>query len=214
VLVSHVVKASHGGDPKARGHSCGGCSRIHTPTALLRTTPLRWPGALLVALVAIGIVAWQVAERLGAPSRERCGRFSMPRGTGHRVPLYAGRRLICGLIADGSGPARHRDGALLPAPTLLRGRSKKRAAARRLPICPAVHRSAAKKKFKFYAIGYFHIDIAEMRTEEGKLYLFVAIDRTTFDMLCDANSIGGSVVRVIVRLPVDPPPACVGTSLE
>jgi len=35
-----------------------------------------------------------------------------------------------------------------------------------------------KKKFKAYPIGFFHIDIAEVRTEEGKLYLFVAIDRT------------------------------------
>jgi hypothetical protein len=35
-----------------------------------------------------------------------------------------------------------------------------------------------KKKFKRYPIGYFHIDIAEVRTEEGKLSLFVAIDRT------------------------------------
>jgi hypothetical protein len=35
-----------------------------------------------------------------------------------------------------------------------------------------------KKKFKAYPIGYFHIDIAEVRTEEGKLSLFVAIDRT------------------------------------
>jgi hypothetical protein len=37
----------------------------------------------------------------------------------------------------------------------------------------------AKKKFKSYPIGYFHIDIAEVQTEEGKLYLFVAIDRTS-----------------------------------
>jgi transposase-like protein len=36
-----------------------------------------------------------------------------------------------------------------------------------------------KKKFKSYPIGYFHVDIAEVRTEEGKLYLFVAIDRTS-----------------------------------
>ena len=35
-----------------------------------------------------------------------------------------------------------------------------------------------KKKFKKYPIGYFHIDIAEVATEEGKLQLFVAIDRT------------------------------------
>src|ERR687894_451116 len=37
----------------------------------------------------------------------------------------------------------------------------------------------AKTKFKSYPIGYFHIDIAEVHTEEGKLYLFVAIDRTS-----------------------------------
>ena len=37
----------------------------------------------------------------------------------------------------------------------------------------------AKKKFKRYPIGYIHIDIAEVRTEEGKLRLFVAIDRTS-----------------------------------
>ena len=36
----------------------------------------------------------------------------------------------------------------------------------------------AKKKFKPYPIGYVHMDIAEVRTEEGKLCLFVAIDRT------------------------------------
>ena len=37
----------------------------------------------------------------------------------------------------------------------------------------------AKKVFKPYPIGYFHIDIAEVSTEEGKLRLFVAIDRTS-----------------------------------
>src|SRR5215212_9322588 len=37
----------------------------------------------------------------------------------------------------------------------------------------------AKKRFKPYPIGYFHIDIAQVRTEQGKLYLFVAIDRTS-----------------------------------
>ena len=38
---------------------------------------------------------------------------------------------------------------------------------------------AKKRRFKAYPIGYFHIDIAEVRTQEGKLYLFVAIDRTS-----------------------------------
>jgi len=36
-----------------------------------------------------------------------------------------------------------------------------------------------KKRFKAYPIGYFHIDIAEVSTAQGKLRLFVAIDRTS-----------------------------------
>jgi transposase InsO family protein len=37
----------------------------------------------------------------------------------------------------------------------------------------------SKQKFKRYPIGYFHVDIAEVQTAEGRLYLFVAIDRTS-----------------------------------
>ena len=36
-----------------------------------------------------------------------------------------------------------------------------------------------KQRFASYAIGYVHIDIAEVSTAEGKLRLFVAIDRTS-----------------------------------
>ncbi len=36
-----------------------------------------------------------------------------------------------------------------------------------------------RQKFKSYPIGYFHIDIAELQTAEGKFYLLVAIDRTS-----------------------------------
>ena len=39
--------------------------------------------------------------------------------------------------------------------------------------------ASAKRKFKAYPIGYFHIDLAEVRTAQGKLYLIVAIDRTS-----------------------------------
>ena len=39
--------------------------------------------------------------------------------------------------------------------------------------------SPPKRKFKAYPIGFFHIDIAEVQTAQGKLYLFVAIDRTS-----------------------------------
>jgi hypothetical protein len=36
-----------------------------------------------------------------------------------------------------------------------------------------------RQKFKRYPIGFFHIDIAEVQTAEGKLFLFVGIDRTS-----------------------------------
>lgn len=38
---------------------------------------------------------------------------------------------------------------------------------------------AKRQRFKRYPIGFFHLDIAEVQTAEGKLYLFVAIDRTS-----------------------------------
>jgi transposase InsO family protein len=45
---------------------------------------------------------------------------------------------------------------------------------------PDTHGDKPKRsRFKAYPIGYFHIDIAEVHTEEGRLYLFVAIDRTS-----------------------------------
>jgi len=36
-----------------------------------------------------------------------------------------------------------------------------------------------RAQFKRYPIGYVHIDLADVRTEPGKLYLLVAIDRTS-----------------------------------
>ena len=36
-----------------------------------------------------------------------------------------------------------------------------------------------RQRFKRYPIGFFYIDIAEVQTAEGKLYLFVGIDRTS-----------------------------------
>jgi len=44
---------------------------------------------------------------------------------------------------------------------------------------PEVAEKPKKSRFKPYPLGYFHLDIAEVQTEEGKLYLFVAIDRTS-----------------------------------
>ncbi|MGI4871949.1 MAG: DDE-type integrase/transposase/recombinase, partial [Janthinobacterium lividum] len=36
-----------------------------------------------------------------------------------------------------------------------------------------------KAAFKHYPLGYLHVDFAEVQTEEGKLYLFIALDRTS-----------------------------------
>ena len=33
----------------------------------------------------------------------------------------------------------------------------------------------ATKSCESYPIGYFHIDVAEVRTEQGKLHMFVAV---------------------------------------
>jgi transposase InsO family protein len=44
---------------------------------------------------------------------------------------------------------------------------------------PSVEGTRPRQKFKAYPIGYIHVDLAEVWTEEGKLYLFVAIDRVS-----------------------------------
>lgn len=44
---------------------------------------------------------------------------------------------------------------------------------------PSVDGDKPKNRFKDYPIGYIHIDIAEVRTEDGRLHMFVAIDRVT-----------------------------------
>ncbi|RNK78901.1 IS481 family transposase, partial [Xanthomonas vasicola pv. vasculorum] len=53
---------------------------------------------------------------------------------------------------------------------------------------------AAKKRFKSYPIGYFHIDIAEGQTAQGKLYLFVAIDRTSKFVLTELHAAANTLV--------------------
>ena len=46
-----------------------------------------------------------------------------------------------------------------------------------LNVLPVDEEKREKKKFKEYGIGFVHIDITEVRTEQGKCYLFVGIDR-------------------------------------
>jgi transposase InsO family protein len=64
-----------------------------------------------------------------------------------------------------------------------------------------------KKRFKTYPIGYFHIDIAEVQTAEGRLSLFVAIDRTSkfafVKLVAKANRVTASVflIALIAAVP-------------
>src|SRR5258707_9107065 len=44
---------------------------------------------------------------------------------------------------------------------------------------PNAEATLPRQKFKTYPIGYLHVDFAEVWTEEGKLYLFVAVDRVS-----------------------------------
>jgi transposase-like protein len=53
--------------------------------------------------------------------------------------------------------------------------------------------ASPKKPFKSYPIGYFHIDIAEARTEDGKLYMFVAIDRTSKFVFVELHEKAGKI---------------------
>lgn len=59
---------------------------------------------------------------------------------------------------------------------------------------PDVEGDKPKKKFKRYPIGYFHIDIAEVRTGEGKTRLFVAIDRTSKFAYVELHKRAGKMV--------------------
>ena len=52
----------------------------------------------------------------------------------------------------------------------------------------------SKRKFKTYPIGYFHIDIAEVQTAEGKLRLFVAIDRTSKFAFVELHQKAGKMI--------------------
>ena len=59
---------------------------------------------------------------------------------------------------------------------------------------PEVEGDKPKKKFKRYPIGYFHVDIAEVRTAEGKIRLFVAIDRTSKFAYVELHERAGKMV--------------------
>ena len=71
-----------------------------------------------------------------------------------------------------------------------------------------------RAKFKRYPIGYVHIDIAEVRTEEGKLYLFVAIDRASkFAFVKLVEKAGKTAAAKFLQEVVEAVPFCIHTVL-
>ena len=61
-----------------------------------------------------------------------------------------------------------------------------------------------RQNFRRYPIGFFHIDIAEVQTAEGKFYLFAEQPRNRntgysmpmrFDMICAANGIAHRLTK-------------------
>ena len=61
-----------------------------------------------------------------------------------------------------------------------------------------------RRKFKAYPLGYFHIDIAEVHTAQGRLTLLVAIDRTTKFAFVELHekatrSIAGDFLRALIK---------------
>jgi hypothetical protein len=49
------------------------------------------------------------------------------------------------------------------------------------------------KRFKRYPIGYFHIDTAQVQTAQGRLRLFVAIDRTSKFAYVELHRVAGKM---------------------
>ena len=64
-----------------------------------------------------------------------------------------------------------------------------------------------KKKFKDYSFGCLHLDFAEVHTEEGRVYLFVAIDRASKVAFAELHPRAAKMLaaellhRVLVALP-------------
>jgi len=61
-----------------------------------------------------------------------------------------------------------------------------------------------KRKFKAYPLGYFHIDIAEVHTAQGKLYLLVAVDRTSKFAFVELHEkatrrVAGDFLRALIK---------------
>lgn len=57
-----------------------------------------------------------------------------------------------------------------------------------LSVLPKEAQEKRKTQFKKYEIGFFHLDICEVRTGEGKAYIYVAIDRVSKYVYAEIHS--------------------------
>jgi transposase-like protein len=64
-------------------------------------------------------------------------------------------------------------------PTLTRSNLHRCLKRHGISVLPKDDDQSKRSTFKKYEIGYFHIDICQVATAEGKVYLYVAIDRTS-----------------------------------
>ncbi len=77
----------------------------------------------------------------------------------------------------------------------------------RLPLLDEDGQPPKKEKFKDYPIGCLRVDFAEVHTEEGKRYLFVAVDRTSKVAFAERHPratrmvAAGFLRRVLEKLP-------------
>jgi transposase InsO family protein len=148
-------------------------------------------------------------------------------GFGYRPADGTEGREIVSAVGRGGG-----DHCRLPAPYPV--------AVGRLPLCLATDHSApdtlfiaslpaasrdrptarhggdkpARKSFKSYPIGYFHIDVAEVQTAEGKLDLYVAIDRTSkFAFVQIVRKTGGTSASAFLTALIEAVPYKIHTVL-
>jgi len=56
-----------------------------------------------------------------------------------------------------------------------------------ISVLPKSESQPERSSFKKYEIGYFYIDICQVSTAEGKVYIYVAIDRTSKYVYCEIH---------------------------
>ena len=138
----------------------------------------------MIAIFALGAEpgAWDQPEDGGEVAQAGDGRGSKDRAEGPSLHDFdrsrggSGRRVPASHVAT-AGRLPLRIAAVDPASDTVSA-APLPATPWHLPSAGHRRRKPKRQRFKRYPIGFIHVDIAEVQTAEGKLYLFVGIDRT------------------------------------